>query len=159
MQTNIHNKWIKLQVWGSSVAKPYGREKKKTQEPPQHWPGSTTKDEVLLWLWWRGNPLKRTPFLPFFLCPCVPEGSHPTFCAVLLNAKSRVFINGISKRTTLGVGPGGRLRWDRYFPCPSSIHPENTPLLDTSQSLWFSRQPHPLVSFPALLPPLSSLHG
>ena len=56
MQTNIQNKWIKLQVWGIPVAKPCGQREKKKKEPPQHWPGSTTKDEVLLWLWWGGNP-------------------------------------------------------------------------------------------------------
>ena len=29
MQTNIQNKWIKLQVWGIPVAKPCGQRKKK----------------------------------------------------------------------------------------------------------------------------------
>ena len=141
---------------GNSCGQALWPKEKKKKEPPQHWPGSTTKDEVLLWLWWGGNPQKGLPFCLPFLCPCVPEGSQPTFCAALLNAKSRVFINGICKSTTLGVWPGGRLRWDRCSPCPSSVHPQNTPLLErsTSQSLWLSRQPHRLVSFPALLSPL-----
>lgn len=142
----VQNKWIKPR-FREFAAKPCGWRKK---EPPQHWPGSTTKDEVLLGYGGEETHKKDSLCLTF-LCPVSLNDPFLHFCAVIKCQVQRLY--NVDPVPLLGVGPWGRLRWDRCFPCPL-IHLLRAPL--------FWREVLPRVSestLPAVLFPLSSLLG
>lgn len=138
MQTNIQNKWIKLQVWGIPVAKPYGRKKKK-QNPR----ASTTLARLYHWRWGAAlamvgrKPIEKDSLFTFFSLSLCPWRIPSYILCWFIKCQVQGLYKWPLEKDHFGGGAWGEVEVGQVLPMPLFY-----PLLEHTPSGYF---PEPLV--------------